>query len=68
MPEQISEEPQEIGEGRVFITGSKTRPGVTHVTILSEDGEFICLCEGFKYNGHCRHIKDIQEMVDDGDW
>ena len=67
LPEITDEIPQEIGEGRVFVTGSKSRPGVTHVTILAEDGELLCLCEGFMYNnGKCRHVKEIKEMLDDG--
>jgi hypothetical protein len=70
MPEIKNESPQEIGEGRVFITYSRSRPEKFHVTILSESEDFLCTCEGYMYNGRCRHVTEIKEMLAEaeGDW
>lgn len=68
LPEISSEEPQELGEGRVWVTGSKSRPGKMHVTVLTSDGEFVCTCEGAMYNGRCRHSKEIKESLSPDNW
>jgi hypothetical protein len=66
MPEIISTEPQYIGTGQVFITGSRSRPGVIHVTLHNNDG-WVCNCEGWRYTAHCWHIERLVEQFGDAD-
>jgi len=68
MPEVISEEPQELGSGRVWVSGSKTRPGHIHATLQIEGrDEWACTCEGFIYRNKCKHITYLRELMEDDD-
>jgi len=43
----------------VYRTESLTRPGRYHYTMKLRDGGIICTCEGWQYNGYCKHIEDV---------
>lgn len=41
---------------------SRTQSGVVYdVNLLN--GEFICTCPGFQYNGTCKHIIDVKKSI-----
>lgn len=65
MPQINMTQPTEFGYGRVWITGSKSRPGVYHTTLRQDDGTWKCTCEGQRYNKNCRHVNELQEQYDE---
>lgn len=58
MPEVVPETPQLLGTGHVFRSGSKSRPGVVHITVIPiEAGKLPdCTCEGWRYHKKCKHV------------
>jgi hypothetical protein len=70
MPEVRSTDPEEFGTGRVWLTASKSRPNVRHVTMFTEDEQWLCTCEGMRYHSNCRHVDELKELIgiDDDDF
>lgn len=67
MPQVNFTRPTEFGYGQVWITGSKSRPGVYHTTLREDNGTWKCSCEGQRYNKSCRHVNELQEQYGDVD-
>lgn len=49
----------DVKVGIVGTVKSKSGPSVTHEIRLSKDGIVYCDCEGFRWRGHCSHIKEL---------
>jgi hypothetical protein len=65
MPQVNITTPTELGYGRVWVTGSKSRPGVSHTTLRKDDGSWDCTCEAMRYKKHCRHVNELLDVVGD---
>jgi len=50
MPEYVETVFKVAGPVRVARVNSKSRPGKQHKVTVA------CECEGFRYNGYCRHV------------
>lgn len=50
----------------VYRVPSGSRPGHYHYTIVPEDGEIVCTCEGYMYRSKCKHVNRAQELTRDG--
>jgi len=58
-----------MGEGKVWVTPSKSRPDHKHVTVYNPENNFqSCTCEGFIYRHKCWHIDEIREDNVDEDF
>lgn len=63
MPEVISTDPEFFGEGKIFLTGSKTSPGKVYITLYSTEGKWNCTCPGWTYRYKCRHVTEVGELL-----
>jgi len=34
-----------------------------YITQINEDGDLSCSCLGFRYHGHCHHIKSFMDLL-----
>jgi hypothetical protein len=56
---------QELGHGRVWITNSKTRAGLIHVTLFTDAGQWHCTCEAYRFRYSCRHVNDLKDELNE---
>jgi SWIM zinc finger len=70
MPQVVKGQPvmQYLGEGKVWITQSKSSPGTWHVTIYNEDkGTYDCTCPGQRYQKRCWHVDQVRGDATEND-
>jgi hypothetical protein len=48
-----------LGEAIVWRTESQSRPGMFHYTSKLRAGGIVCSCEGWQYNGYCKHMENL---------
>jgi hypothetical protein len=51
----------DLGEAAVFRIESESRPSRYHYVMKLREGGMICTCEGWQYNGHCKHLEQIPD-------
>lgn len=46
------------GTGNIFITQSSSRMGMYHYTVIGEEGQANCTCEGWRTHKRCWHVEE----------
>lgn len=46
---------------KMWASHSKSRPGITHLTMLLADGTYVCTCEGGQLANKCWHIDKARD-------
>lgn len=51
----------------VYRAASKSRPNVWHLTIVYEDGDIFCTCEGYRHAHKCWHLEEARRLNEGDD-
>lgn len=49
-----------LGEAIVYRSESESRLGMFHFTFKLRYGGIVCTCEGWQFQGHCKHATNLQ--------
>jgi hypothetical protein len=58
-----STHPDPLGESGVWEFTSSRDPSVQYRVTFGRAGHLECTCEGFRWRGNCKHVKEVREQV-----